>query len=124
MKNVFDNYTEDDAIRGVKTYQVVLKGGKVELEEVDSFYLMAQEELKENTPIRPVPIYCRGTEEFVDTEAEDFCMTSEERRAIYPVRETLRSAAEAVREAYTGLEAACKRPEESGVFARESIPPA
>jgi hypothetical protein len=125
MKNIED-YTKDDAFRGVRSFRVVQKEGKVELEEVDTFYLMAQEELGGKV-FGPLPEYWQEPLH----EPEEFCMKAEEKHAIYASARVLQPIENTVRAAYSRLEAGRSRIKEaynrstagSLTPAPESVPP-
>ncbi len=91
--------TADKAIQGVETYRMYVdEKGALRLEEVDTFYLMAQDELGKETPIQPIPQYCKQDRD--GARIPRSMMSADERRAVSPARAALHTTGNKVRDAY------------------------
>ena len=104
-----DELTQDEAIKGaVNTYELCInENGEAELKEVDTFYLMAQDELGDNIPLKPLIHWTEPKVPEQDYTIEDRLphsqMSREEKRSLSPARTAMYNAAQKMSSAYERL---------------------
>ncbi len=104
-----DELTQDEAIKGaVNTYELCInENGEAELKEVDTFYLMAQDELGDNIPLKPINHWTEPKVPEQEYTIEDRIpyaeMTREEIRSLSPARTVMYNASQKMSSAYTRL---------------------
>jgi hypothetical protein len=80
--NCTEDITQDEVISGTRLYDLEEKHGILSLVELDTFFLMAQDEL-DTVDIRPLPWFWQN-EEYDPGRLGKQEMSAEERRAVSP----------------------------------------
>jgi hypothetical protein len=94
----FEDITQDEVITGVRLYDFDEKDGILSLVELDTFYLMAQDEL-DTVVIRPLPWFWQN-EEYDPGRLGKQEMSAEERISVSPFYTALHNMKNKMAELY------------------------